>query len=32
MTELAVLEVMGPKSPSARIRKRGAAIDQEGTG
>jgi hypothetical protein len=26
MTELAVFEVIGPKSPSARIRKRGAAM------
>jgi hypothetical protein len=29
MTELAVLEVIGAKSPSATIRKRGALMRQE---
>ena len=32
MTELAVFEVMGAKSPSATIRNRGAVIGQDGTG
>src|SRR3990170_1483163 len=32
MTELAVFDVIGPKSPSARIRKRGAVMRSGGNG